>query len=255
VVVTGATGKTGVLAYRMLKERGATVRAFVRNASKARELLGCTACDPSEGVFLGDVKDKASLEPAVKGADTLVVVTSAFPICKHGAGGPPQCYYPEGAYPVDVDFHGGKAQITAFAEANPKGRVVLVSTMGTTNPESFTEKMGNGHIGFYKLNAEAFLMNSGLPFVIIKPCGLVNTPGGKAELLVGHDDDIDVKPPTVPREDVARVMVEAISRPPAVNLRFDLCSRAGEPTEADKVLAAAEFPWQRGGQAAAVLVA
>merc|ERR1711971_1242088 len=91
--------------------------------------------------------------------------------------------------------------------------------------------MGNGHIGFFKLNEEAFLMSSGIPYSIIKPCGLSDGEGGKRELRVGHDDEMHETPPMIPRADVARVMVEALMHPKlATGLRFDLCSRAGTPT-------------------------
>lgn len=251
VLVTGATGRTGSLLYNLLKQQGVDVRALVRNATKAREVIGCSKCDASEGIFVGDVTDKASLAPAVKGATTLAVVTSATPMCKNSSRpGPPDCSYPKGAYPIDIDFNGLKNQVEAFASESPKGQVVLCSTMGTTNPNGFLEKLGNGHIGFYKLNGEAFLMNSGLPFAIVKPCGLTDGPAKEAELLVGHDDEISVNPPTVPRADVARVMAKAILEPEeASELRFDLCSRAGPATtDLSKLLEAAKYPWQRQQQ-------
>merc|ERR1719282_890853 len=55
VLVTGATGGTGAALYLQLKARGVGVRAFVRNATKAREVLGCERCDASEGIFVGDI--------------------------------------------------------------------------------------------------------------------------------------------------------------------------------------------------------
>ena len=45
VVVSGATGRTGSLLYLALRSSGVAVRALVRNASKAREMLDCGACD------------------------------------------------------------------------------------------------------------------------------------------------------------------------------------------------------------------
>ena len=58
--------------------------------------------------------------------------------------------------------------------------------MMTTDPDFFLEKMGNGHIGFFHLNEEALIMDSGLPFTIVKPCGLTDDPASKRELLAGH---------------------------------------------------------------------
>merc|ERR1712232_954753 len=91
-----------------------------------------------------------------------------------------------------------------------------------------------------------YLMSSGLPFSIIKPCGLSDDEAGKRELRVGHDDEMHETPPMIPRADVARVMVEALLQPKeATGLRFDLCSRAGTPTtDISTVFSAARYPWQ-----------
>ena len=37
----------------------------------------------------------------------------------------------------------------------------------------------------------------GLPYTIVKPCGLTDDPPLKRELLVGHDDELKVDPPLV----------------------------------------------------------
>merc|ERR1712176_1321786 len=119
-----------------------------------------------------------------------------------------------------------------FAKGSGLKPVVMMSSMGTTVPNSPLDTMGNGQIGFYKLNSESFLMASGLPFTIVKPCGLGSDAPGKAELLVGHDDSEGWnKMVTVQRSDVARVVAAAVSNPQdASGLRFDLCAKAGTPT-------------------------
>lgn len=245
VVVTGATGQTGSLVYNQLKSKHLPVRALVRNVTKAREYLGCSKCDESEGIFVGDVTEPDTLVEPMKGAASLVIASSAAPICTPY----PTCHFPKGGSPIDVDWHGAKAVLEAFAKAtvaNGLGHVVLISTMGTTAPEDAKDPFE--HIGFYKLNFEAELMSSGLPFTIVKPCGLLNTPPSTTELIVGHDDDLTVTPPTIARADVARVCVAAVQQPLlSAKLRFDLCSKAGTPTsEADlaKVLQAARYPWE-----------
>ena len=105
--------------------------------------------------------------------------------------------------------------------------------MGTTTPDSFLDKIGGGWILFYKLNAEAFLMQSGLAFTIVKPSGLSDTPGGKSFLLVGHDDSITNKS-SIPRSDVATVLTKACLLPSdAANTRFDLTSDPSRPSSGD----------------------
>jgi len=249
VIVTGATGRTGALVYGLLKKQGVNVRGLVRNVTKARELLGCTKCDETDGIFVGDVTKPESLTASMAGTTKLVIATSSIPICNPY----PKCSYPAGGKPVDVDWNGGKAQVTAFAtQAKGVGMVAMISSMGTTDPEGFLEKLDNGHIGFYKLNLESFIMSSGLGYSIVKPCGLVDTVGNNT-LVVGHDDQLKLTPPTVSRDDVARVIVEALQHPDvAAGLRFDLCSKAG-PATTDSgllgVLQDAKYPWEKAASA------
>jgi uncharacterized protein YbjT (DUF2867 family) len=53
------------------------VRALVRNATKAKELLPCGDCGTEDGVFVGDVTDPSSLTAAFEGARRLVILTGA----------------------------------------------------------------------------------------------------------------------------------------------------------------------------------
>jgi len=244
VLVTGATGRTGSIVYGLFKKAGADVRAFVRSAAKAKKLLNCTKCDESEGIFVGDLLKPETLAPAMKGATALAITTSAVPNCNDLPFKP--CGYSNGSYPVDIDFHGGLSQLDAFATATKGlGNVVMISSMGTTDPTNPVDQIGNGHIGFYKLNEESHLMATGLPWTIIKPCGLGDEDPMKKELVVSHDDQL--APSTVPRADVARVMVEAVMKPKvAVGTRFDLCSKEGTPTtDLEKLFASARPPWEQ----------
>lgn len=77
----------------------------------------------------------------------------------------------------DVDWQGSNNQVRA-AHAAGVEHVLLVSSMGTTEPDSFLDKLGNGHALFYKLNGEVDLMASGIPYTVVKPGGLLNDPGG-----------------------------------------------------------------------------
>jgi len=260
VLVTGATGQTGAATYRALKETGEfDVRAFVRNATKAKLYLGCDKCDESEGVFLGDLNDPPSLVNAMKGVDKLVIATAAVARCTGTIPIPPfgSCSYPEGAAPIDIDWKGTKAQVTALASNGGNSsskQVAYVSAGGTQTPNSFFDKIGNGHISFYKLNAESFIMSSGLSFTIVKPCGLGTGAPGKNKLVVGHDGDgFDLKiSHTIQRSDVARVLVESLRNPAdGAGLRFDVCSQAWGAATTDivnDVFKPAMYPWDKRQQ-------
>jgi hypothetical protein len=132
-------------------------------------------------------------------------------------------------------------------------RVVLCSSMGTVAPPAINPL---GDILFYKLNAEAWLLSAGVPAVIVKPGGLTNAPGGARKLVVGHDDSLDPAwpgggpAPSIPRADVARVMVAALLDAGAMaghipTLRFDVAAVEGDPTtDLDRLLRDAAWAWE-----------
>merc|ERR1712176_302137 len=102
------------------------------------------------------------------------------------------------------------------------------------------------------LNAEAYLMNSGLLHTIIKPCGLTNKAPAKATLATFHHDankTLCCDSGEVSRNDIARLILAAFQNPDVGGrLRFNFCSYAGKPTsdaELVQVLQSALFPWER----------
>eukprot|EP00929_Paragymnodinium_shiwhaense_P096004 TRINITY_DN5741_c0_g1_i1.p1 TRINITY_DN5741_c0_g1~~TRINITY_DN5741_c0_g1_i1.p1 ORF type:complete len:295 (-),score=66.18 TRINITY_DN5741_c0_g1_i1:238-1122(-) len=255
VLVTGATGKTGALTYKRLKAEGFyNVRAFVRNATKAKDTLGCEKCDESEGVFVGDLHDSKAVAHVMEGVNTLVVVTASTPRCTGIIPFGPfnHCEYVKGGTPKDIDWEGTKAQVSAFAAASGVLKfkhLLFVSSGMTTVPDNFLDKIANGQNLFYKLNAEAAIMSSGLPYTIVKPCGLTDTAAGKKKLIIGHDDEgfslaIDH---AISRDDVARILVEAIKSPAAsTQTRFDVCSHfwgAATTNVLTDVIKASYYKW------------
>ena len=73
VVVSDATGRTGSLIGKALKEQDENVRGFIRNATKTREKLGRIACDASEGILVGDVTDPSTLIAPMVGVHSLMI--------------------------------------------------------------------------------------------------------------------------------------------------------------------------------------
>jgi len=237
-LVTGATGRTGSQLYKMLKASHAfgEVRALVTSIDRAKSVLNCTKCDPSEGIFLGNVTEPTTLAPAMAGVSTVAICVGASPDDSP-------------AMQKAVEWTGVQNQLGALANQTGSAakQVLLVSSMGTSSPNPSPAE--GGSILFWKLQAEAFMMASGVPFTIVKPCGLTSTAGGKHTLLVGHDDALlHTMPPLVPRADVAAVMAFAATHR-ATQLRFDLCSKVLGPPTTDRgaLLEEAKYPWQRGG--------
>ena len=251
VVVTGATGRTGVLVYKALQAQGMTVRAIVRNVTKARERLGCTACNASDGIFIGDLADSASLAPAMVGAHALVSTVGCTQVCI----APFVCHFLPGEHPKEILFDGLKTQVEAFVNASGpplhERQIMLMSMLNTEKPPSWwfdivAKLWGGFDVGFFSLNGEAFLMASGVKFTILKACGLSDEPASQKRLIASHDGQgIDLKN-QVSRADVARVLAEAVATPAlSEGLRFDFCAAADGPAQADAadVLRDAMYPF------------
>src|SRR5437016_47590 len=74
ILVTGATGNVGAPLVDELRRRGAHVRAFVRDETRARELLG-----PGVELAVGDFADAATVRRALAGVDRLFLACPNVP--------------------------------------------------------------------------------------------------------------------------------------------------------------------------------
>lgn len=228
VLVTGATGRTGSLVLAKLRQQSEQFDAFglARSEAKAQEIFGNLA-----GLTFGSILERETLDAALSGCNALVILTSAAPVMKAPPepGQRPEFDYPPGQFPEDIDYRGQLNQIDA-AQAAGVEHIVLVGSMGGTNPQHPLNKMGNGNILIWKRKAEQYLIDSGIDYTIIRAGGLLDQPGSVRELLVGKDDVLLANPPqgiptSVPRADVAAVVVQALLAPNARNKAFDLISK------------------------------
>ncbi|XP_027908549.1 uncharacterized protein At2g37660, chloroplastic-like [Vigna unguiculata] len=239
VLVTGSGGRTGQIVYKKLKERPNqyVTRGLVRTEESKQKIGG------ANDVFIGDIRDAGSITPAFQGIDALIILTSAVPQMKPGfdptKGGRPEFYFDDGAYPEQVDWIGQKNQIDAAKAAGVK-HVVLVGSMGGTNTNHPLNSLGNGNILIWKRKAEQYLADSGLPYTIIRPGGLLDKEGGIRELIVGKDDELlQTETKTIPRADVAEVCIQALNFEEVQFKAFDLASKpegVGTPTKDFKAL-------------------
>ncbi len=235
VLVTGATGRTGLLVVNKLRQLSDKfeVFGFAINSEKVKELFGS-----NEGFFTGNISDESSLETALKGCDCLVIVTSAVPKMKAPPqeGKPPEFEFEPGGMPEEVDWIGQKNQID-IAKKLGINHIVLVGSMGGTNPNHPLNKIGNGNILIWKRKAEEYLINSGINYTIIRAGGLINEPGGKRELIVGKNDTLLENPPNgistvIPREDVAELVVQSLIETTAKNKAFDVITKPEDDSSA-----------------------
>ncbi|KAL2458095.1 Uncharacterized protein Fot_55953 [Forsythia ovata] len=98
-----------------------------------------------------------SIALAIQGNAALIILPSAVPKMKPGFDptkcGRPEFYFEDGAYPEQVDWIGQKNQIdSAKAKAVGVKQIVLVGSMGETNPKHPLNSLGNGNILFLHTN-------------------------------------------------------------------------------------------------------
>jgi uncharacterized protein YbjT (DUF2867 family) len=241
VLVTGATGRTGSLVVQKLRQQPQqfNVRGLARSADKITAQFGSM-----DGFYLGDICDPESLKPALAGCDALVILTSAVPQMKAppAPGERPEFTFANGGTPEAVDYQGQINQIEA-AKAAGVSHIVLVGSMGGTNDQHPLNSIGNGNILIWKRKAEAYLIDSGLTYTIIRAGGLQDQPGGRRELLVGKDDALLNNPPdgiptSIPRADVAELVVRSLLEPNAQNKAFDVISK---PEDTPGAVVTSEF--------------
>ncbi len=209
VLVAGATGGTGRLVVQTLLENGFHVRAFVRDVEGAKKLLGSKIAYAK-----GDVREIASIKPALEGVTHIISAIGAGPGGDAGNG------------PEFVDYRGVKNLSDAVSAAK-LDHFVLVSSMGVTHEDHYLNKAFDNVLK-WKLKGEEVLRTSGVPYTIIRPGGLTDGDGGQKEILFKQGDKDGG---LITRADVARVCVAALTIPAARNKTFEVINGSTPPAK------------------------
>jgi nucleoside-diphosphate-sugar epimerase len=193
VVIAGGHGKIALRLTRLLAARGDRVRGLIRNPDHADDLRAAGAEPVPADLETDDITGVA------EGADAVVFAAGAGP----GSG-------PERKRTVDL---GGALKLIDAARAAGVRRYVMVSSIGADDPEGGPEEMRP----YLRAKAEAdeALAKSGLDFTIVRPGGLTDDPG-TGLVRVGERLEHD----TIPRDDVAAVLVAVLDEPRTVGRTF-----------------------------------
>jgi len=184
--VAGATGETGRRIVQELIAKNIPVRALVRDAEKAKEIL-----PPNVELVIGDVLTPESLTTALGDSTVVLCATGAKPSF-------------DPTSPYKVDFEGTKNLVDA-AKAKGIEHFVFVSSLCTS--KLFHPLNLFWLILVWKKQAEEYIQKSGLTYTIVRPGGLKNEDNSNPIVMQSADTLFDG---SIPRQKVAKVCVESL---------------------------------------------
>lgn len=247
-LVVGATGQVGRLCVAQLLEQNKPVRALVRNIEKAKQVFGDADLlgNSNLQIIVADLSEyqeqTSVLEQAVQGCDCIISVSGALRFSKlmdflpwrlmnpdvsawADRSHPYYCNYQAHCLLIDlakqykvkcfVRLTGGTVGFSAF---NPF--VILMSSL-----LSMTTR--------YHFLTENYLRESNVPYMIVRPGGLMNGHRDPSTTFVQVDPTCRIPPPSyVHRADVAALCVAACSSSsstsssPSSTESYTMCIRA-----------------------------
>ncbi len=206
VLVVGATGRTGRLVLDQLRrDPRYAIRPMARDVAAARSNFG-----EEYAWVAGDVTKPGTLGPALQGVSLVLVTIGATE-----RSGPNS--------PEFVDY-GGVRNLTDAARLAGVRQLVLESSMGVGSGGGLLGMLLNllsGDALTWKAKGEVHLRASGVPYTIVRPGGLTDEPGGQAGIALQQGDEGSG---TIPRADVAAVMIAALDNPDALGKTFEVIS-------------------------------
>ena len=232
ILVAGATGGVGQLVVAKLLEKNILVRALTRNNNKASQMF-----DNRVEVAVGDIRYPDTLTSVTQNVTQIICCTgtTAFPSTRWDFA---NLFQPNNT-PQEVDEKGVK-NLVAAAPQDLK-RFVFVSSCGVLRKDSFPFNILNAFgVLDAKLQGEAAIKASGLPYTIIRPARLIDGPytsydlntllraktDGKKGVVIGTGDTLNGE---TSRIDVANACIECLNYDTTVNQAFEIINSGERP--------------------------
>ncbi|ABL71317.1 SDR family oxidoreductase [Paracoccus denitrificans] len=203
LLVVGATGSIGQRVVTAGLAHGYTVRALLRDASRAQDFPA------NVQTVVGDMTRPETLAAAVDGVGAIVFT--------HGSYGNP-------AAAEAVDY--GAVRNVLAALGNRTARIALMSTIGATDRRGSHD---------WKRRGERLVRASGFPYTIVRPAWFDhNRPDQLKLLMLQGDKDLAGNPSdgVIARRQIAEVLVRSLSSEAALRKTFELHAETG-PEEED----------------------
>ncbi|MDX1883509.1 NAD(P)H-binding protein [Mycolicibacterium sp. 120270] len=215
VVIAGGHGKIALILERLLSARGDTVAGLIRNPDQVGDLEAAGA-----QAIVVDL-EKASVDEVaehLRGADAVVFAAGAGP----GSG----------AARKDTVDRDAAILLADAAEAAGVQRYVMVSAMAADPQATADDEVFQVYLRAKGVADEAIRSRAALKWTIVRPGALTNdagTGGVRIAESTGRG--------SIPREDVAAVLVAVLDEPRTAGQSFDLISGDTPIAEAVSALA------------------
>jgi len=253
ILVVGSTGGVGQLVVSKLLEKGLPVRILTRNAEKAAKMF-----NNKVEIAIGDICEPSTLTAAMANITAIICCTgtTAFPSARWEFNQTPNmielvitAFNPQFLEdkakntPTKVDTQG----VINLISAAPKNlnHFVFVSSCGILRKHQFPFNILNlfGVLDA-KEKGEQAIINSGIPYTIIRPGRLTDGPytsydlntllkatsEGKLNVIFGKGDTISGD---TSRIDVAATCVESLFYQNSINKVFEIVNQGDRPTIID----------------------
>jgi uncharacterized protein YbjT (DUF2867 family) len=204
IVIAGGHGKIALILERLLSQRGDSVAGFIRNPDHAADLETAGA-----EALLVDLENASVEEVAahLQGADAVVFAAGAGP----GSGAARK-------ETVDRD---AAILLADAAEAAKVARYVMVSSMGA-DAEAANDTGDPVFVAYLRAKGAAdddIRARKALASTIVRPGHLTNEPG-TGQVTIADETGRG----TIPREDVAAVLLTVLDTPGTAGQTFEVIS-------------------------------
>jgi uncharacterized protein YbjT (DUF2867 family) len=199
ILIVGASGRSGVYIIKALEAEGRSFKPMTSNIERARGKV--------EGDYdwvEADVRDIDALTTAMDGVTHII-----------SALGATQFEGPNS--PEFVDWGGTRNLVDAALLAGVE-HFVIESAAGVTQENNAMNKYGN--VMDFKLKAENYLRDSGLPYTIVRPGGLESIDSTGKTMKLEQGDNLP-NHGGFSRADVAALMIAAVGNPDAYSKAFE----------------------------------
>jgi len=214
IVVIGASGRTGKLVLEGLAKRDLRIRALSRDTAKASADI--------QGDYewvQADVTQPETLVMALQETDIIISTIGAKP--GKGVNGP-----------ESVVYKGVKNLVDEAKRAGIR-HIIYMSSIGAGGSQHFSTVFLNLFMNKtmkWKSLGEEYIRSSGIDFTIVRPGGLYGEPGTQGIKFDQGDKIIG----SIPRGDVASVLIEAVYNVDAINKTFEIINDKSLPIDAWK---------------------